>query len=76
LLASAELRQVLGSVEAVEDTHCPRRVTARSLDHDSIRPLGLDRDLVTGPEAGSIEALDRKGDLMLGGDPGHAFTLV
>jgi hypothetical protein len=60
LLAGAELRQVLWPVEAVEDTHRPRRVTARSLDHDSIPPLGLDRDLVTWPQAGSIEALDRR----------------
>jgi hypothetical protein len=43
---------------------------------DPVCSLGLDHHVVSRPQAGRLEALDRKGDLVLAGDAWHGFTLA
>jgi hypothetical protein len=75
-LFGAELLQVAGLVEAIEDTECGVKIRSRAVDDDAVRAFRLDHDLVAGPQAGRLKSLDRKSHLMLAGDARHTFTLA
>src|SRR5205823_10660846 len=63
--ACAESVQVAGLVETLEHSESASRVTY-SLSHDnSVSALGLDRDFVARFHASALQALNRKGDLIL-----------
>jgi hypothetical protein len=63
-------------IQPVKDAKCMRKVGLGPVHDDAIRALGLNPHLVPGFQARCSEALDGKRHLVLGRDPGHAFTLA
>src|SRR5712691_5886069 len=57
--AGAELLQVVGLVEAVEDAERTCGVALGAADDDPVWAFGLDCHLVACPQAGLLEGLDR-----------------
>jgi len=68
--------KVTGLIKTVEHAQGVGEVGRGAVDDDAIGTVCLDDNLIAGPEPGCIEALYRKGDLVLGGDARHTFTLA
>ncbi len=76
MLARAKSFEIAALIQAVEDAQRPLGVARHAANDDAIGPFGFDRNLISNVQAGPPQRLDRKGHLVLAGDPGHTFTIA